>query len=331
MGETTLNTKELYSYTGNKDQLYGVRRITLEEGAGKGITIYDVTTAGGLQFDITADNGLDIGRLRYKGTNISYLSKNGYTSPDRFDPFENDFLHTFPGGMLYTCGLRSVGPANRDGDEWHPLHGRYHSIPAVNQYAFIEDDKIVIGGEIYETALFGHILRIKRKITVPVWSSEIYLEDVLENLTPQTMEYMLLYHWNFGYPMLSEQAKLTLPEKRKTTPRTDYAKKGLGKECEFSSPIDGEQEQVYFHEMNDARVLLKNSALKIGAEFSWSVDTLPILGEWKSMASGDYVLGIEPSNCYVMGRNAERANGTIKTIGAFEKRTMTNKLVFKNI
>ena len=100
-----MNKRELYSYTGNSDQLYGVRRLTLEEGSGKGITIYDVTTAGGLQFDVTADNGLDIGKLRYKGTNISYLSKNGYTSPYRFDPFENDFVHTFPGGMLYILAV----------------------------------------------------------------------------------------------------------------------------------------------------------------------------------------------------------------------------------
>jgi hypothetical protein len=131
--------------------------------------------------------------------------------------------------------------------------------------------------------------------------------------------------------MLSEHTKLTLPEKRKTIPRTDYAKKGLGKECEFSAPIDAEQEQVYFHEMKNAAVKIENSSIGISAGFSWSVDTLPVLGEWKSMASGDYVLGIEPANCYVMGRNAERANGTLKTIKPFEKINMSMKLEFKNI
>ncbi len=33
-------------------------------------------------------------------------------------------------GLVYTCGLCSAGPTNRDGDEWHPLHGRYHSLQA---------------------------------------------------------------------------------------------------------------------------------------------------------------------------------------------------------
>jgi hypothetical protein len=172
---------------------------------------------------------------------------------------------------------------------------------------------------------------MNRKITVPVWGSEIYLEDILENLTPQPIEYMLLYHWNFGYPMLSEHTKLTLPENRKTIPRTDYAKKGLGKECEFTAPIDSEPEQVYFHEMKDARAIIRNSSVGITAELGWSLDTLPLLAEWKSMASGDYVLGLEPSNCYVMGRSAERANGTIKVIGPFEKINMSMKLEFKSI
>jgi hypothetical protein len=49
------------------------------------------------------------------------------------------------------------------------------------------------------------------------------------------------------------------------------------------------------------------------------------------MASGDYVLGLEPSNCYVMERSAERANGTLKVIGPFEKINMSMKLEFKSI
>jgi hypothetical protein len=34
------------------------------------------------------------------------------------------------------------------------------------------------------------------------------------------------------------------------------------------------------------------------------------------MASGDYALGLEPSNNYVLGRVKERENGTLKKIEA---------------
>jgi hypothetical protein len=43
------------------------------------------------------------------------------------------------------------------------------------------------------------------------------------------------------------------------------------------------------------------------------------------MKSGDYVLGLEPSNSYIRGRMVERMNRGIKTLGAFKTvRTKVN-------
>lgn len=42
--------------------------------------------------------------------------------------------------------------------------------------------------------------------------------------------------------------------------------------------------------------------------------------ESNCMASDEYVLGLEPSNCYIMGRNSERENGTLPMLKGFEKR-----------
>jgi hypothetical protein len=47
---------------------------------------------------------------------------------------------------------------------------------------------------------------------------------------------------------------------------------------------------------------------------TWSGDTLPILAEWRSMASGDYVLGLEPSNTCIMGRSVQRGQGPLPVI-----------------
>ncbi len=140
---------------------------------------------------------------------------------------------------------------------------------------------------------------------------------------------MLLYHCKLGCPLLSEHAKLVLPAGRKTTPRSEYAKTGLGHECEFSPPIDGEEEQVFFHEMAEPWVSLENPAVGVALRLKWSGDTLPVLAEWKSMASGDYVLGLEPSNNFIMGRAAERENGTLQTLGAFERIRTTLEFNFE--
>ena len=125
-------------YLCHPQQMYTLRRLTIAEGKAKGTGIIEVCTADGLQVDILPDAGLDIGQVRYKGTNISFISKNGYDSPASVMPYETEFLNTFPGGMLYTCGLRSTGGAHRDGDEWHPLHGRYHSLAAEHISAELE-------------------------------------------------------------------------------------------------------------------------------------------------------------------------------------------------
>ncbi len=317
-------------YLGNPSQLVTLRRMTLNEGKARGIQIIEVCTAGGLHLDILPDTGLDLGQCRYKGVNMSWMSKNGYDSPAVIHPFETDFLNTFSGGLLYTCGLRSAGPANRDGEEWHPLHGRYHALAAEQVCAETVGDEIIVRGIVRETALFGHVLENRRTIRIPVFGASVTVEDEIRNLTPRDEEFMQIYHCNFGYPLLSEKAGLILPEGRETVPRTEFAGTGLGRECEFDQPVPGEEERVFFQKMKeDFRVELVNPDLGVRMKMTWSGDTLPILSQWRSMAAGDYVLGLEPTNCYIMGRHDERENGTLPVLKAFESVRHTVTIEFK--
>ena len=319
-------------YVGNQAQLVTLRRVTVDEGKARGTQIIEVKTAGGLELDVLPDAGLDIGQCRYKGINMSWMSKNGYDSPAAISPYETEFVNTFPGGLLYTCGLRSAGPANRDKGEWHPLHGRYHSLAADQVCAELVDDEILIRGTIRETALFGHCLELKRTIRIPAFDTAVTIEDTVTNQTPQDEEIMQIYHCNFGYPLLSEQAKLFLPEERETTPRTEFAKTGLERTCVFDAPIPGEEERVFFQKMRkEYWARLQNPALGTQMTISWSGETLPILSQWRSMASGDYVLGLEPTNCYIMGRHDERENGTLPVLKAWESITNTVKITFEEV
>ena len=306
-------------YIGNPAQLVTLRRVTVSEGRAKGTELIEVKTAGALELEILPDAGLDIGQCRYKGINMSWMSKNGYDSPAAISPYETEFVNTFPGGLLYSCGLRSAGPANRDNGEWHPLHGRFHSLQAEHVSATIDGDEVIVSGTIRETALFGHCLEVKRVIRIPVFGSKVTVEDTVSNLTPRDEEIMQIYHCNFGYPLLSEKAKLVLPEVRETLPRTEFAKTGLGRECEFDAPIDSEEERVFFQKMErEFWARLENPEIGVNMTISWSGETLPILSEWRSMASGDYVLGLEPTNCYISGRHDERENGTLPVLKAWE-------------
>ena len=60
-----MDRKEFCSYVGNDEQVYGVRRLIIDEGNARGVAVYQVTTAGGLEFEVLPDTGLDIGHLRY--------------------------------------------------------------------------------------------------------------------------------------------------------------------------------------------------------------------------------------------------------------------------
>ncbi len=304
-------------YLCNPQQACTLRRVVIDEGKPYGTQVIEVATAGGLQVDLLPNSGLDMGQARYRGVNMSWISKNGYDAPRCDIPYENEFAKYFPGGLLYTCGLRSTGPANRDGDEWHPLHGRYHGLSAEQVCARIEGDEIVVSGVVRETALFGHVLELKREYRIPIFGACIHLRDVLTNQAHQSEEYGLLYHCNFGWPLVCEEARVELPEPRRTTPRTPHAATILGRETTFAKPVPGEEERVFFHEDMERRVSIVNPALDTRMTLTWS-DTLPVLAHWRSMASGDYVCGLEPTNTYIMGRAGERENGTLRVLRPFE-------------
>jgi hypothetical protein len=68
-----------------------------------------------------------------------------------------------------------------------------------------------------------------------------------------------------------------------------------------------------------------NETIGMKMTLTWS-DSLPILAHWRSMASGDYVCGLEPTNCYIMGRKFERENGTLQYLAPDEQ--VTTKLEF---
>lgn len=317
-------------YLSHSQQAYTLRRVVLEEGRARGTRVIEICTAGGLQLDILPDTGLDIGQLRYKGMNMAFISKNGYDSPAVDLPYEREFLNTFPGGLLYTCGLRSTGGAHRDGNEWHPQHGRYHSLAADQISTEIADDMIVVRGVVRETVLFGHCLSLKRTIRIPIFGAEITVSDELTNLAHRPEEYTLTYHCNFGWPLLSEQARLELPEKRRTIPRTAFAATGLGRECVFDVPVPGQEERVFFHEDMERRAVLINPSVHTKMTLTWS-DTLPVLAQWRNMASGDYVCGLEPSNNYILGRKFEREKGTLPILQPFASTILEVRFCFETI
>ena len=74
---------------------------------------------------------------------------------------------------------------------------------------------------------------------------------------------------------------------------------------------------MFFHEEMERWAAIVNEELGVRAELKWS-ESLPILSHWRNMVAGDYVCGLEPTNCYLMGARAERENGTLPVLKPFE-------------
>lgn len=265
----------------NFQQVASIRRYTLTEGIGKGLEVLDCDN-GKIRFLLNVSKACDIMQLYHEGQNMSFVSKNGFTKR------EIPFLNRFEGGMLYTCGLDSVG-----GREGFELHGTLHNIPAEIIRAECNENGIVVEAIIRDTALFGKNLVLKRKIFTAIGGDSITLEDTLINEGYKAEEYCLLYHINVGYPMLDDGAKV-VADVESYTPRTAWAKQNEGTMYEMNAPIPNQEETCYFLNLKKPEISLVNE--KIGKKFtiSYSGDTLPHFVEWKSMASGDYALGLEP-------------------------------------
>lgn len=263
-------------------QVGSLRRYTLTEGAGKGLDIIDCDN-GNLRFLINVSKACDIMQVYHQGQNVSFISKNGFSAKTE------GFIKRFEGGMLYTCGLDSAG--NREG---YPMHGTIHNMPAEIIRADCDENGITVESIVRDTELFGKNLVFKRKIFSKIGGDSIKICDTLTNEGYKDEPYCLLYHINLGYPMLDEGAKI-IATIDGYTPRNEWAKKNESNMFVIQSPEKNREECCYYLKMNKPEVAVVNE--KIGKKFTlnYSQNTLPCFVEWKSMASGDYALGLEPT------------------------------------
>lgn len=266
----------------NAAQVIGVKRYVLMGGTENGLRVIECTN-GKLRFLLNESKALDIMQLFYDGQNMSFVSKNGFTAR------ETDFLNRFEGGALYTCGLEAIGDVYGK-----PMHGSFHNIPATVVRAECAEEGIIVEAEIRYSALFGQNLVMRRKIFSAYDSGKIEIHDVLTNYGTKAEDYCILYHVNLGYPLLTEGGKV-FTETEKVVPRTEYAEKKLNVWNTMERPVDNEEETCYYLRPSCNTVYYSNP-------YSGRKFTLHYYGKeldkfivWKSMASGDYALGLEPS------------------------------------
>jgi hypothetical protein len=320
----------------NAAQLGGIETSVLDNGPGRGVRIAWVNTGGGLRYKVVIDRGLDIADAEFLGQSLTWHSLTGDTAPSYAYQKGIDWLASFYGGLLVSCGPLNVGgPFEEDGVAYG-LHGTHSNTPAILESVVNPDPRrgqfdMRITALVRTSRVFGPNLELRRTISSRLGVPAIHVSDEFTNRDDKPVPLAWLLHINFGYPLLEPESS-TYCYRGKLTPLkgvdwfregSDYrgapqpleAHRGSG---EYVTYIDPQADA-------DGRVLagVVNRKRGYGVKIEFSKHDYPRLVNWQHWGpDGSYVGALEPTNAGVEGRPTDAARGWLQHLAPGESRKM---------
>lgn len=323
-----MSRMELLRQVGRLEQVAGITLGAFADGPERPGRHLDIRSGGGLELRVLVDRGFDIGTLTFGGVPLGWRSPNGFRSPFLHHDDEDGgagMLRSLDGFMV-TCGLDHVrGPAEgtathfgpRRPTQRYPLHGRIAQTPArlLGQGEAWEGDDCTLWceAELRQAMLYGEVLVLRRRITVPLGGTSIMIEDCTENLGFRPTPLVQLYHLNFGFPLLDAGTELHLPD----SPALAALLRGPA-----AAPEEAGDE---LHEAPPASAITRRAAILnrglaggIGVVLDWDAGSLPHLQIWRNLAPGMQVLAIEPATNQAAKRAVLEEAGAIRYVAPGE-------------
>ncbi|MBC3787002.1 aldose 1-epimerase family protein [Spirosoma utsteinense] len=320
----------------NSAQIGGIETAVLDNGPGRGTRIAWINTGTGLRFKVVIDRAMDIADAFYNQHSLAWLSHSGITPPQAFPDQGVNWLRTFNGGLLTTCGLTHVGGPEQDAYGERGLHGLIGNIPAEIE-SIIQPDpatgnlEMSITGRMRETTVFGPSLELKRTISATLGQPTIRIHDEVVNRANTPAPHMLLYHFNFGWPLVDEGTQLIWQggwQAREGGMNGDIFREGYDfKTC--PAPLEqhsGTGEAVAFidaspDQSGQCSAGLYNARLGLAVALRFQKEQLPWLTNWQHWGRGEYVTGIEPGTHPPIGQAKAREQQTLIMLQPGERRT----------
>ena len=311
------------------DGSWSIVKYTLRGGLQEGVDVVEIDN-GNLCYAILPTRGMGIWKGWQGDTSL------GWDSPVK-DPVHPAFVDLNDRGGLgwlkgfnewiVRCGLDSNGAPGNDvvidnnGNEasvFLPLHGKIANTPARKVEVTITDEGVIaVSGEVDETMMFGPALRLTTTITTRIGSNALTIHDRVTNLNRSPAELEMLYHCNYGEPILEEGGRVVAPFKS-VAPRDPRAQEGIDTFDRIFKPTNGYVEQCYWYELasrpdGETCVLLRNKAGNLGSSLHFNLNELPAFTVWKNTASREngYVTGLEPATNYPNEKRFEREQGRV--------------------
>jgi hypothetical protein len=239
---------------------------------------------------------------------------------------------------LARCGLEWAGHPGTDrfinnvGEQAEmnlTLHGKVENIPASEVEVIVEREprpRIRVRGRVDERAFYGPKLELWTELSTEPGSSTFRIEDTLTNRSAFESEFQILYHVNYGPPLLGAGARFSAPLRR-VTPFNAHAAKDVATYAAYAGPVRGFIEQVYnLHPFADSDgrslLLLSNAARDRGVSMGFAVSELPYVTQWKNLTALEegYVTGLEPGTGFPYTRRLEREAGRVPKLKPGETR-----------
>jgi hypothetical protein len=326
---------------GHHAQLGGIETAVLDNGPGRGVRVAWVNTGTPLRYRVVLDRAMDVAEAFYGPHSLAWISHGGVTAPKPDAGREQEWLYAFGGGLLTTCGLGHTGAAESDGSVRHGLHGRISQLPAQIE-AVVQPDlasaqpQMRITGVMRESRVFGPSLELRRTIGGRLGEAAIVINDRVTNAGNRPAPLMLLYHFNFGWPLVDRGAELvwegrwqsrgTPADNRvfregrdfKVCPGVLASHAGNGEACAFIRP------------RADRRGLctagIRNRRLGLGAAIRFRRPQLPWLTNWQHWGENEFVTGLEPGTNPPVGQRAAREAGQLTYLEPGESRSFDIEL-----
>lgn len=291
-------------------------------GAAHGCRAIDIRVDRGIDLRLLPDRGLDIGAAWYAGIPLAWISAIGEAAPITA-PKDQDWGTAFGGGLVATCGLRNVGRPS----EGHGQHGRYSHLrtttPTLTRQ--VVGDRVICrasASAVDGAAASGRLL-LEREIQTCTGSGEVLLTDTTTNTGPEPEPAPILYHINVGAPLWANDAYLQLDSRAISSDNFDQDRLP---DWRLPTKVKlGAQPMVLEHIVESvngwASAQVVAVQLGVALRVEWETANLPRFHQWINAAPGIAVMGLEPSNCSVKGREYDRAEGRLPILDPGESRT----------
>lgn len=323
-----MTRQKVYERVGRMEQLAGMKRYVLKEGRQDGVNAVDLWNGSGLYMTILSDRASDISALTFQGKSLCWHSGVGVSAPEFLHKGDFEWDRNFGGGMMATCGLTTAGLPSVDEGEVLTLHGEISNTPseAVNCRSGWQDGDYVLeySAKTRQVRPYGENLCLTRRIQVKMGENVVRVFDTVENLGFKETPLMLIYHLNFGYPLLDEGAKLYLT-REECFPTSPWAEESLDQIGVITPPDDSYRARAYNHsvtadEEGYAYASILNEKIELGATVKFAADNLNKFNLWKCLQKRNYVVGLEPCNCRTWGRDTARKNNDLVFLKPLESK-----------